>query len=269
MPAVGGWRLGRAAGRGHPPPPKRSAGAASPENTLSELPAGLAFLKLEDRAIVSRMGGNPIAFVICWAQHQCSLPAQPTAQRHGSHNAPQTARAPGASFKSEASGAPNSSGKSISLAHTTQWMGLSGELRRVQTGKVLGVGLGWHSKHSVRPLRCTLTCMSTGFGRNRHAHPHSLRAATYAAPRPSFCCSSPTPPSPPTHLPKISRGARLHQRYARRHTQAIDVAPRLEVVQPIQHAVKPAEEVHPKPRLLDVGLRQRHAHSSEKQPRRP
>ena len=39
-----------------------------------------------------------------------------------------------------------------------QWMGLSGVLRIVQTGKLLGAGLGLHSKHSVWPLMCTLAC---------------------------------------------------------------------------------------------------------------
>ena len=53
---------------------------------------------------------------------------------------------------------PNSLWKSSSLAQTMQWMGLSGVLRMVHTGKLLGAGLGLHSKHSVWPLMCTLAC---------------------------------------------------------------------------------------------------------------
>lgn len=56
----------------------------------------------------------------------------------------------------------------MSFAHTTQWMGLSGVLRSVQTGNVFGVLLGWHSKHSVRPLTCTLTCTEGGHRREFH-----------------------------------------------------------------------------------------------------
>ncbi len=56
---------------------------------------------------------------------------------------------------------PKRRGNSRSLAHTTQWMGLSGVLRMVHTGYDLGAALGWHSKHSVLPFRCTVTCAAS------------------------------------------------------------------------------------------------------------
>jgi hypothetical protein len=62
-----------------------------------------------------------------------------------------------ASSRSLASCGPKSVANSKSLAHTMQWIGLSGVLRMVHTGYVLGVGFGWHSKHSVPPLMCTDT----------------------------------------------------------------------------------------------------------------
>ncbi len=53
---------------------------------------------------------------------------------------------------------PNNRANSSSLAHTTQWISLSGVLRMVHMGNVLGAGLGAHSKHSVTPDTCTVAC---------------------------------------------------------------------------------------------------------------
>ena len=63
-----------------------------------------------------------------------------------------------------------------------------------------------------------------------------------------------TPPAPAPHLPQVPCGAALHQGHPRSQAQAVDVAPRLQVVQPAQHQGEAAEEVEAKLGVLDIAL---------------
>jgi hypothetical protein len=86
-----------------------------------------------------------------------------------------------------ASGLPKSLWNSRSLDHTMQWMGLSGVLRSVQMGKLLGTGLGWHSKHSVWSFRCTVTWGRQTAGGQPWPASSALVTPTQEAGTPSAC----------------------------------------------------------------------------------
>jgi len=60
------------------------------------------------------------------------------------------------------------------------------------------------------------------------------------------------------HLADVALSAGLHQRHLRGLAQAVHVAPRLDVVQAVQHQAKAAEEVDAEPRVLDVCLQGSH-----------
>ncbi len=56
------------------------------------------------------------------------------------------------------------------------------------------------------------------------------------------------------HLADVALRAGLHQRHLRGLAEPVHVAPRLDVVQAVQHQVEAAEEIDAEPRLLNVRL---------------